>query len=89
MVNMYIPLMKELNLTWSDIKSTSKLELSGLATALSEYNILHSFDGYTAKEVDELAKDKPHLRDKYSEYLDKRRQYGVEKAAKSFDALIQ
>jgi len=86
---MYIPLMKELNLTWSDIKSTSKLELSGLATALSEYNILHSFDGYSAKDIDEMAKDKPDIRDKYNEYLSQRRKYGVEEAAKSFDALIQ
>ena len=76
---MYIPLMKDLNLTWEDIKSTPKLELIGLATALSEYNILHSFDGYSAKDIDEMAKDKPDIR----------RKYGVEKAAKSFDALIQ
>jgi len=87
MVNMYIPLMKDLNITWAEIKATPRYELQGLATALSEYNILHSYDGYNAKDIDEIAKDKPEVRDKYSQYLDKRRKYGLEEAATSFDAL--
>ena len=85
---MFIPLMKDLNLSWSEIKATPRIELQGLARALSEFNVLHSFDGYDAKDIDNMAKDKPNVRTKYSEYLKKRRQYGVEKAAKSFDALL-
>ena len=88
MVTMFIPLMKDLNLSWSEIKATPRIELQGLARALSEFNVLHSFDGYDAKDIDNMAKDKPNVRTKYSEYLKKRRQYGVEKAAKSFDALL-
>jgi len=84
---MFIPLMKDLNISWAEIKATPRYELQGLATALSEFNILHSYDGYSAKDIDELAKDKPEMRDKYNTYLDKRRQYGLEKAATSFDAL--
>tara|TARA_Y100001972_G_scaffold86505_1_gene105881 strand:- start:589 stop:855 length:267 start_codon:yes stop_codon:yes gene_type:complete len=87
MVNMHIPLMKDLNLSWAEIKATPRYELQGLATALSEYNILHSYDGYNAKDIDEMAKDRPEIREKYSLYLDKRRKYGLEKAATSFDAL--
>ena len=88
MVTMFIPLMKDLNLSWAEIKATPRYELQGLATALSEFNILHSFDGYDDKDIDSMAKDKPSIRGKYSEYLKKRRQYGVEKGAKSFDALL-
>ena len=75
-------------MSWSEIKATPRIELQGLARALSEFNVLHSFDGYDAKDIDNMAKDKPNVRTKYSEYLKKRRQYGVEKAAKSFDALL-
>jgi len=87
MVTMFIPLMKDLNISWAEIKATPRYELQGLATALSEFNILHSYDGYNAKDIDEIAKDKPETRDKYNLYLDKRRKYGIEKAATNFDAL--
>ena len=87
MVTMFIPLMKDLNLSWAEIKATPRIELVGLATALSEHNILHSYDGYNAKDIDSLAKDKPEVREKYSLYLDKRRKYGLEKVSTSFDAL--
>jgi len=89
MVTMFIPLMKDLNLSWAEIKATPRYELQGLATALSEFNVLHSFDGYNSKDIDEIAKDKPEVREKYSEFLDKRRKYGLVKAATSFDALKQ
>ena len=39
MVTMFIPLMKDLNLSWAEIKATPRYELHGLATALSEFNI--------------------------------------------------
>ena len=50
MVNIFIPLMKNLNMSWEELKRTPRRELIGLLTALSEYNILHSFDGYTIEE---------------------------------------
>ena len=37
MVTMFIPLMKDLNLSWSEIKATPRVEIHGLAKALSEY----------------------------------------------------
>ena len=80
---MFIPLMKDLNLSWSEIKATPRVEIHGLAKALSEYNVLHSFDGYDAKDIDNMAKDKPNLRRRYNEYLSKRRKYGLERGAKS------
>tara|TARA_Y100001973_G_C5178174_1_gene323312 strand:- start:1073 stop:1360 length:288 start_codon:yes stop_codon:yes gene_type:complete len=89
MVTMFIPLMKELNLSWAEIKATPRVELMGLAQALSEYNVLHSFDGYDAKDIDSMAKDKPKVRGKYNEYLQKRRQYGVERGAKSLFEAVQ
>ena len=75
-------------MSWAEIKATPRIELVGMATALGEHNVLHSFDGYDAKDIDAMAKDKPDVRSKYAEYLKKRRQYGVEKGAKSFDALL-
>lgn len=81
--------MKDLNFTWSELKATPRIELQGVATALSEFNILHSYDGYNARDIDEMAKDRPEIRDKYNLYLDKRRKYGIEKAHTTFDALKQ
>ncbi len=86
---MFIPLMKDLNLSWAEIKATPRYELQGLATALSEFNILHSFDGYDNEDVDSMAKDKPRIRSKYNEYLKKRRQYGIERGAKSLFEAVQ
>ena len=86
---MFIPLMKDLNLSWAEIKATPRYELQGLATALSEFNILHSFDGYDNEDVDSMAKDKPRIRSKYNEYLQKRRQYGIERGAKSLFEAVQ
>ena len=81
--------MKDLNLSWAEIKATPRYELQGLATALSEFNILHSFDGYDNEDVDSMAKDKPRIRSKYNEYLKKRRQYGIERGAKSLFEAVQ
>ena len=75
MVNCFIPLMKGLNMSWSEIKRTPQIELNGLLTALNEYNILHSFDGYTDKSVNEMAKDDPDIRKQYADYKAKRRRY--------------
>ena len=49
----------------SEIKSTSRRELEGLLTALSLNNQIHQFDGYTEKDIAEMSKDKPHVREQY------------------------
>jgi len=83
-VNYYIPLMKYLNLTWSEIKRTPRYELMGLIAALSEYNILHSFDGYTEKDVSEMRKNNPSIMSQYGEYVDRKRKYSNRKEVQSF-----
>ncbi len=68
-VCIYIPLMKHLGMSWNEIKRTPRKELEGIITALGEYNILHSFDGYNDKDISEMAKNKPEIRSKYGEYI--------------------
>tara|TARA_R110000824_G_scaffold88789_2_gene218130 strand:- start:2953 stop:3255 length:303 start_codon:yes stop_codon:yes gene_type:complete len=86
-VNYFIPLMKSLNMSWAELKATPAVELEGLVIALSEYNILHSFDGYTAKEIGEMAKNKPQIRTQYNDYIKRRRKYGIDKAETNFSVL--
>ncbi len=56
-------------MSWNEIKRTPRKELEGIITALGEYNILHSFDGYNDKDISEMAKNKPEIRSKYGEYI--------------------
>ena len=56
-------------MSWNEIKCTPRMELEGLMTALGEYNILHSFDGYSEKDISEMGKNKPEIRSKYGEYV--------------------
>ena len=84
LVGCIIPLMTDLNMSWYEIKNTPRFELEGLAQALSEYNILHSFDGYSADDLKESFKKKPELRQQWSDYLAKRRKYGLIKSSKAF-----
>ena len=72
---LYIPLMKELGMDWSEIKSTTKKELEGLLYGLSQYNKYHQFDGYDDKDISEMAKNKPEVRTGYHKYLETRRKY--------------
>ena len=65
-----IPLMKELGMSWSEIKKTPRQELNGLVAAMSNYNVMHSFDGYSDKEVNDMVKNKPEIRSDYSKYLE-------------------
>ena len=51
---------------------------------LSEYNVLHQFDGYNAEDLKETFKSKPEVREQWQNYLNKRRKYGLVKSAKSF-----
>ena len=85
-VNYVIPLMKNLHMSWIDIKSTPTVELEGLVLALGEYNILHQFDGYSAKEIGDMAKNKPEIRTQYNEYIARRRKYGYDKSQNSFSS---
>jgi len=79
----YVPLMKELGMSWNEIKHTPRYELEGLVRALYEYTSYHSMDGYDAKDVSKMAKDKPEIRQQYHNYLETRRKYdamiGIEK----------
>ena len=72
-VCIYIPLMKDLGMSWQDIKQTSRVELEGLLSAYSEYMIIHSFDGYNEKDVSEMAKNKPEVRSQYAKYMEANR----------------
>ena len=67
-VCIYIPLMKDLGMSWSEIKNTSRIELEGILSAFAEYNKLHSFDGYSDKDISEMAKTRPEIRSQYGEY---------------------
>ena len=89
-VNYYIPLMKDLNMTWEEIKNTPRYELQALIVALNEFNILHSFDGYSDKDVQEMAKNNPEVVSYYSDYKARQRKYSNKKSAQisSFGELM-
>lgn len=74
-VLLYIPLMKDLGMDWNEIKHTPRHELQGLLNAYQEYTILHSMDGYSEKDISEIAKDRPEIRPQYIKYMEKRRKY--------------
>ena len=66
-------------MSWGELKRTPRVELVGLVTALSEYNILHSFDGYTDKGVADMAKDRPEMRQQYADFKSAQRKYSGRK----------
>ena len=74
-VRLYIPLMKENNMTWEEIKRTPRWELEGLLAACHEYNLLHSMDGYEAKDISDMAKHKPSIRADWGRYMAQKRKY--------------
>ena len=74
-VLLYVPLMKETNMTWEEIKRTPRYELAGLLAACHEYRVLHSMDGYNADDIGRLAKDKPRIRSDWNKYQETRRKY--------------
>jgi len=81
-VYIIIPCMKELGMSWSDIKSTPRHELTGLLGAMSNYNIMHTFDGYTPEEIGDMAKNKPQVRSDYNKSLILKRNYEARSGAK-------
>ena len=74
-VRLYVPLMKETNMTWEEIKRTPRLELEGLLAACHEYNLLHSMDGYDAKDISDMAKHKSTIRNDWNRYMAQKRKY--------------
>jgi hypothetical protein len=71
----YIPLMKGLGMSWREVKHTPRIELEALLQAMYEYDTFHSMDGYTDKEVADMAKNKPEVRQQYHRYLETRRKF--------------
>ena len=57
-------------MSWPDIKATPRIELEGLMTAYNEYTNVHSFDGYSAEDVSEMAKNKPQVRSQYQQHME-------------------
>ena len=74
-VILYVPLMKELGISWTEIKHMPAWELEGLQGALNEYNALHSMDGYTDKDISEMAKSKPQIRQQWQRYREKQAKF--------------
>ena len=74
-VLLYVPLMKETNMTWEGIKRTPRHELQGLLAACYEHGILHSMDGYDANDISDMAKNKPAIRSDWNKYMEMRRKY--------------
>ena len=89
-VLLYIPLMKDLGLSWEEIKKTPRRELEGILIAYTEYQHLHSLDGYNEKDISNMAKNKPEIRGQYARYLEKKRKYykTAEEKKKSFKDLL-
>ena len=80
-------------MSWSEIKSTPMIELQGLVKAFGEYNLLHAFDGYSEKEVNQMAQDKPDIRSRFNESRILKEKYnfklGKSSRPKSLGELIQ
>mgnify|MGYP003149036802 FL=1 len=74
-VLIYIPLMKNLHMSWNDIKRTPRIELKGLLAALNEHEMLHAMDGYTDSDITSLSKNKPEIRQTWHMYMEKRAKY--------------
>lgn len=89
-VLLFIPLMKDLGMSWKEIMSTPRYVLEGLLMALIEHNHLHSMDGYTDKDISEMAKNRPEVRSTWINYLEKKRKYykGAESKTKSFKDIV-
>lgn len=74
-VQLYVPLMKETNMTWEEIKKTPRFELEGILAACHEYSLLHSMDGYEAKDISDMAKHRPSVRQDWNRYMAQKRKY--------------
>jgi hypothetical protein len=84
--------MKDLGMSWKEIKETPRYELQGILSSYHEYNVLHAFDGYNASEVAEMAKNKPEVRSQYNKYItaqrELKRKTGQEEKPQKFNDLL-
>jgi len=91
-VCIYIPLMKDLGMSWAEIKSTPRTELEGILAAYREYELLHAYDGYSSEDIGKMAKDRPEVRSGYSKYMEAnaklKRKLGIQQKQQSFENLI-
>jgi hypothetical protein len=69
--------MKELGMSLSEIKSTSRRELEGLLVALGINNQIHQFDGYTEKDINQVAKEKPDIRTQFHKSKELKEKYDL------------
>ena len=92
-VYLIIPLMKELHMSWSEIKDTPRFELVGLLGALGNYSTLQSFDGYTSENIGEMAKSNPSVHGDYNKYIAMKAKYerrtGKQKKVQNFSELMR
>jgi imidazoleglycerol phosphate synthase glutamine amidotransferase subunit HisH len=92
-VYLIIPCMKELGMGWNEIKDTPRYELMGLMAAYSKYELVHSYDGYSDKDISNMAKEHPEVRSQYNKYLEANQSYKEranvqKKEKKSFTGLL-
>ena len=87
---LFVPLMKDLGMSWKEIISTPRFVLEGILMAYVEYSHLHSMDGYTDEDITELAKNRPEIRTTWIKYMEKKRKYykGAEQKTKSFKDIV-
>jgi hypothetical protein len=85
--------MKELGMSWLEIKNTPRHELTGLLVALNNYTRLHQFDGYDSEDISSMAKDKPQVRSEYGKSLEMKaiyeRRAGRKKKVESFSSVLK
>jgi hypothetical protein len=90
-IYLYIPLMKELHMSWSELKSLPRNELEGLLFGLSQYSKIHQFDGYDENEIGDMAKTKPQIRSDYYKYRELKDAYdarlGIKKQPKRLEQI--
>ena len=53
-------------MSWEEIKKIPRVELDGLLLAFKNYTNIHAFDGYNEKDVAEMSKNKPEVRQQYA-----------------------
>jgi len=69
-VYIIIPAMKELGMSWKEIKEIPRHEVVALVAAHNIYELMHSYDGYNSEDIKHMAKDKPEIRSQYNKYLE-------------------
>lgn len=76
--------MKDLGLSWEELKLCTRAELHALLIGLNNYNVMHAFDGYTSKDIDAMAKDNSSIRGDYSRTQEMKARYGAHTTPTSF-----